>query len=48
MLNAIIKKNAINATPTCLIKYPSTGIKKYIGSDEIWNGLNKLKIDAAK
>ena len=43
IFSAIIKKNAINATPTCLIKYPSTNIKKYVGSDEIWNGLTVLK-----
>lgn len=43
MLSAIIKKNAITATPTCLIRYSSTDVKKYVGTDEIWNGLNALK-----
>jgi thiol-disulfide isomerase/thioredoxin len=48
MLSAMIKKNAITATPTCLIKYPSADIKKYVGSDEIWNGITALKTHLSK
>jgi len=43
MLNMIIKQNRINATPTCVIRYSPADAKKYIGTDEIWDGLTKLK-----
>ena len=43
MLSTIIKENKITATPTCIIKYSATDVKKYIGDGEIWNGLTKLK-----
>ncbi|MEQ8153117.1 MAG: thioredoxin domain-containing protein [Smithellaceae bacterium] len=39
LLNGIIRKNGINSTPTCTIKYFSTDVKKYIGDDKIWEGL---------
>jgi phage terminase large subunit len=39
----IIKENSVNQTPTCVIKYSATNIKKYVGDDEIWDGLTKLK-----
>ncbi len=39
LLNGIIRKNGINSTPTCTIKYSSTDVKKYIGDDKIWEGL---------
>ncbi|MCX5854860.1 MAG: thioredoxin domain-containing protein [Deltaproteobacteria bacterium] len=43
MLNMMIKQNKINATPTCVIRYSPSDAKKYVGTDEIWDGLNKLK-----
>lgn len=39
LLNGIIRKNSINSTPACTIKYSSTDVKKYIGDDKIWEGL---------
>jgi thiol:disulfide interchange protein DsbA len=47
MLNMIIKENRINATPTCVIRYSPSDAKKYIGTDEIWDGLTKLKAHIA-
>ena len=44
MLSAIIKENKIDSTPTCVIKYSATDVKKYVGDDEIWDGLTKLKL----
>jgi thiol-disulfide isomerase/thioredoxin len=43
MLSAIINKNNIKATPTCVIRYSVSDIRKFIGDDEIWNGLTTLK-----
>ena len=43
VLNSIIKQDRINATPTCVIRYSPSDAKKYIGTDEIWDGLTKLK-----
>ncbi len=39
----VIRENAVNKTPICVVKYSATDIKKYIGRDEIWDGLTKLK-----
>jgi protein-disulfide isomerase len=41
-LNMIIKQNRINATPTCVIRYSPSDSKKYIGTDEIRDGLALL------
>lgn len=43
MMSAIIKENNIKATPTCFIRYSATDVKKFVGDDEIWNGLTTLK-----
>jgi thiol:disulfide interchange protein DsbA len=43
LLSAIIKENKVDETPSCVIKYSSTDIKKYVGTDEIWDGLTKFK-----
>jgi thiol:disulfide interchange protein DsbA len=43
ILSDIIRKNMIANTPTCIIKYSSTDVKKYIGDDKIWEGLTTLK-----
>ena len=42
LLNDIIKENDIRETPVCIINYPSAGREKYIGTDEILDGLMKL------
>jgi hypothetical protein len=42
LLSALIKENKVDQTPTCVIKYSATDVKKYIGTDEIWEGLTKL------
>ena len=43
MWSNLIKEHKINQTPTCIIKYSATDIKKYVGTNEIWDGLLKLK-----
>lgn len=48
LLSAIIKENKVDETPSCVIKYSSTDIKKYVGTHEIWDGLTKLKAYLAK
>jgi thiol:disulfide interchange protein DsbA len=50
ILSTIIKGNNINATPTCVIRYSTKDVKKFVGDDEIWNGLTTLKtyISASK
>jgi len=42
MWSNLIKQHQVNRTPTCVIKYLMTDVKKYVGTDEIWNGLTKL------
>ncbi len=43
IMSAKIKENEVTNTPTCVIKYSGKDIKKYIGDDEIWDGLTKLQ-----
>ena len=43
MLRAIIRENDIKSTPTCVISYSTTVVKKYVGDDKIWDGLIQLK-----
>lgn len=43
MWSNLIKQHEVNRTPTCVIKYSVTDVKKYVGTDEIWDGLLKLK-----
>lgn len=43
LMSAAIKENKVDATPTCIIKYSTADVKKYIGDDEIWDGLTKFK-----
>ncbi len=43
MLTAISNVNKVDHTPTCVIKYSAKDARKFVGSDEIWNGLNALK-----
>jgi thiol-disulfide isomerase/thioredoxin len=40
----IIKANSVDKTPTCVIRYSPADVKKYIGDDEIWDGLTKLQL----
>jgi hypothetical protein len=42
-MSAKIKENEVTNTPTCVIKYSGKDMKKYIGDDEIWDGLTKLQ-----
>jgi protein-disulfide isomerase len=42
-LSSMIKQNKVDATPTCVIKYSAADVKKYVGDDEIWDGLAKFK-----
>lgn len=42
-LNRVIKQNKIDSTPTCVIHYSATDIRKFVGDDEMWDGLVKLK-----
>lgn len=48
LLNAMMKENKIDETPTCVIKYSLTDSKKYVGTNEVWDGLTKLKAHLAK
>lgn len=43
MMSEIIRRNKIERTPTCVIRNPVTGEIKYIGDEEIWDGLTHLK-----
>ena len=43
LLSVVIKEHKVARTPTCIIKYSATDVKKYLGSVEIWEGLTKLK-----
>ncbi len=43
MLSALIKENKVDQTPTCIIRYSATDIRKFVGDDEIGDGLAKLK-----
>jgi len=43
LMTALIKEHKVNATPTCVIKYSATDIKKYVGDNKIWEGLTELK-----
>jgi Thioredoxin len=42
-LNKIIKTHAVKSTPTCIIKYSDSDIRKYTGIFEIQNGLAMLR-----
>lgn len=44
ILSSMINENNIKSTPTCLIRYSATNVKKFVGDEEIWNGLNALKM----
>ena len=48
LLSAMIKEHNIQNTPTCIIKYSAKEMKKYIGDEEIWKGLEALKIQISK
>ena len=43
LLSALIKEHKVDSTPTCVIRYSATDVKKYVGDDEIWDGLTKFK-----
>jgi hypothetical protein len=43
MLTSMIKQNKVSSTPTSIIKYADGDVKRYVGTDEIGDGLAKLK-----
>ena len=43
ILSAITKEHKVNTTPTCVIKYPASNVKKFVGDDRIWDGLTELQ-----
>lgn len=43
MMSNMIRQNKIERTPTCVIRYAVTGESKYVGDEDIWNGLMQLK-----
>ncbi len=47
LLSAVIKENNVNATPTCVIKYSASDVQKFLGDNQIWDGLTKLKAHLA-
>jgi len=47
LLSAAIKEHAVDHTPTCVIRYSATDVKRFVGPDAIWDGLTKLKAHLA-
>jgi hypothetical protein len=47
LLNKIITTHKVKSTPTCVIKYSDTDVRKYTGSFEIQNGLAMLRASLA-
>lgn len=43
LMSAAIKEHKIDNTPTCVIRYSASDVKRYVGDLEIWDGLTKLK-----
>jgi len=43
--NYLIKHHDVNQTPTLVIKYSATDVKKYVNTEEIWGGLAELKAE---
>ena len=48
LLSAVIKENDIKNTPTCIIKCSAKDIKKFVGDEEIWKGLEALQTHILK
>lgn len=42
-LNRLIREHQVDRTPTAVIRCSPSDVKKYIGVEEIWEGLNFLK-----
>lgn len=47
-LTTMIKKHDVRATPSCVIKYSTKDVKKFVGEKDIWNGLMALKNHLSK
>lgn len=45
LLTAVAKNHKISSTPTCAIKYSTVDVRRFVGSENIWEGLKKLKAD---
>jgi thiol:disulfide interchange protein DsbA len=43
ILTALTNENTVKDTPTFVIKYSAKDVKKFVGGDNIWNGLTALK-----
>ena len=43
LLSVVIKEHKVDQTPTCVIKYSATDVKKFVGTHEIWTGLTAFK-----
>jgi protein-disulfide isomerase len=41
--NSIIRKYKVTSTPTCIVKYSESDVRRYQGFDEIRNGLSELQ-----
>jgi thiol-disulfide isomerase/thioredoxin len=48
LLSAVIKENNVQSTPSCVIRYSAKDIRKFVGEDEIWKGLNAFKTHISK
>lgn len=42
-LSQMIKQHKVDESPSCVIRYSIAEEKKYVGTEEIWDGLQKLK-----
>ncbi len=47
-LTTMIKKHDVRATPSCIVKYSTKDVKKFVGEKDIWNGLTALKNHLSK
>lgn len=43
LLSAITQEHKVRATPSCVITYSATDVKKFVGDVEIWNGLTQFQ-----
>ncbi len=47
-LTTMIKKHDVRATPSCVVKYSGKDVRKFVGGQDIWNGLMALKEHLSK
>jgi len=46
--SGLVKKYAADRTPTCFAIHPEGNVRKYVGDEEIWNGLRQSKAHLRK